>query len=233
MKVNTFKVNEDVPVWLGRVGPFQYAGTGYNQFYNPPYCPPKDASAMYKKLSLWESLFDVGPRMASTPYELKFKVDRSNETVCTKQLSSWDVARFRRAVKNNWDIQIHLDDLPQTFFIGKVEQLYRTQLHPKEEAYKYLIFTDLLFDIKYSGDQIVEFNLYTDPQRVADVSEGVENIEITFTYSIIWTPTSISYEDRWVRYRRPGSPLPKPPAKACSPYSNMFSYGEPSLFGTP
>ena len=34
--------------------------------------------------------------MATTPYDLKFRVDRKDEPVCTKTLSSDDVAKFRR-----------------------------------------------------------------------------------------------------------------------------------------
>ena len=102
-----------------------------------------------------------------------------------------------QAVKEDWYFQMYYDDLPIWGFMGKVEKI-----NPKEEDYKYLLFTHIDFDVKYNEDRIIQINVLTDPQHVVDISEGAKDLEVKFTYSVKWGPTPITFDNRLERYER-------------------------------
>ena len=43
-----------------------------------------------------------------------------------------------------------------------------------------------------SNARVIEVNVLTDAARVADISEGVKPPAVDFTYSVKWTPTTIT-----------------------------------------
>jgi metal-sulfur cluster biosynthetic enzyme len=67
---------------------------------------------------------------------------------------------------------------------------------------RYFLFTHIDFDIKYNGDNVIEINVSTDPQQAVDISDGVGEVQVKFTYSVRWTPTTTTYDKRLQRYER-------------------------------
>jgi metal-sulfur cluster biosynthetic enzyme len=67
---------------------------------------------------------------------------------------------------------------------------------------RYFLFTHIDFDIKYNGDNVIEINVSTDPQAAVDISDGVGEVSVKFTYSVRWTPTTTTYDKRLQRYER-------------------------------
>lgn len=62
--------------------------------------------------------------MATLPYDLSFRTDRpGREAVCTVSLDAQGLAKFRRAVQEDWYAQLYYDDLPAWAFLGKVEKI--------------------------------------------------------------------------------------------------------------
>ena len=53
-----------------------------------------------------------GDRLATTMYDLSFRVDKELETLCNKKLSKEDLAKFRKAVKEDYYFQVRSDCLP-------------------------------------------------------------------------------------------------------------------------
>jgi len=49
----------------------------------------------YKAEDLGEVL--EGDRMVGTPYDVSFRVDRDNESLCKKELNAKDLKKFRKA----------------------------------------------------------------------------------------------------------------------------------------
>jgi hypothetical protein len=63
------------------------------EYYKLPYCKP-GGGVKYKTLRMGE-VVDAN-RMATTPFNLSFKVDRPHEVVCEKSFSGKDMEKFRR-----------------------------------------------------------------------------------------------------------------------------------------
>lgn len=69
-------------------------------------------------------------------------------------------------------------------------------------ARRFFLFTHIDFDIKYNEDRVIEINVSTDPQQAVDISEGVQEAKVKFTYSVRWTPTATTFDRRLARYER-------------------------------
>ena len=63
--------------------------------------------------------------MTSTPYDVPFRVDKENESLCVKTLTARDLKRFRKAVEEDYYFQMYYDDLPIWGFIGKIEKILK------------------------------------------------------------------------------------------------------------
>ncbi len=72
------------------------------QYYNLPFCTPKDKE--YKPEGLGEVL--EGDRLVNTPYDIKFRVDKENELLCSRDLTAKDLQKFRKAVKKDYYFQV-------------------------------------------------------------------------------------------------------------------------------
>ena len=81
-----------------QVGPFSNPSETY-QYYNLPFCTPKEGKE-YKTEGLGEVL--EGDRLVSTPYSIKFRVDKENEILCSRELTEKDLKIFRKAVKKDY-----------------------------------------------------------------------------------------------------------------------------------
>lgn len=202
-----FAVNDPIPLWANKIGPFSNPSEAY-EYYRLPFCKP-DGGVRYKILTHVGELIDSN-RDASTPYELPFRVDRPRTSLCYKSLTNKEVAAFRRAVKEDWYFQMYYDFLPIWGFIGKVEKI----LNPGGTDFRYCLFTHMHFDIHYNGDNVVEVNVATDPSHCVDVSEDTLGegsgaaLEVEFTYSAKWQESHISFAKRLERYEKvPRNPI--------------------------
>ncbi|CAK0754796.1 Transmembrane 9 super member 4 [Coccomyxa viridis] len=191
-------MHDPIKLYANKVGPFSNPSETY-QYYNLPFCTPKEGKE-YKTEGLGEVL--EGDRLVSTPYSIKFRVDKENEILCSRELTEKDLKKFRKAVKKDYYFQMFYDDLPIWGFIGKVEKIMSqsTKSWEKHEL-KYYLFTHIHFDILYNGDRVIEVNVSTDPSRTVEITEG-ENVIVDWTYSVKWRETSIPFEKRMDKYSR-------------------------------
>ncbi len=73
------------------------------QYYNLPFCTPEGGKE-YKTEGLGEVL--EGDRLVNTPYSIKFRVDKENEILCSRELTAKDLKKFRKAVKKYYYFQV-------------------------------------------------------------------------------------------------------------------------------
>mmetsp|Transcript_15064 Transcript_15064/g.40711 ORF Transcript_15064/g.40711 Transcript_15064/m.40711 type:complete len:621 (+) Transcript_15064:197-2059(+) len=194
-KDRSYKDGQSVPLWASKVGPFTNPSETY-EYYALPYCQPPEG-VKWKTLGLGE-LVDAN-RMATTPFKLNFKEDLNNEIACEKKLGAEQQLKFRKAVREDWYFQMYYDDLPVWGFIGKMEKIITAGTKP---LYKYYLFTHIDFEIKYNGKHVIEISVSTDPHQVVDISDGNKEVTAKFTYSVHWTPTETTFENRLQRYER-------------------------------
>lgn len=143
-----------------------------------------------------------GNRMVATNYNLAFKSDQERHTLCKRKLGGDDLQAFRKAISKDYYFQFVYDDLPIWGYVGKVE----TVRAGDKESKKLFLFIHFQFDVAYNGDRIIEINVSTDPTQVVDISEEAvgEGGEVTasFTYTVTWKPTSVTFERRMDKYRK-------------------------------
>ena len=139
-----------------------------------------------------------GDRLTNAVYELNFRVGLTRKTLCEKSLKVSEIEKFRDAVMNDYYFQMYYDDLPLWAFIGKVEE--QSWSHGDKKP-KYYIFKHVQFDALYNDNQVIEIQAFSDPNHVVDITEDVKT-DVEFTYSVNWTATSASFENRMDKYSK-------------------------------
>lgn len=150
-----------------------------------------------------ESLGEVlnGDRLTGALYNLKFREDKPKDSICEKKLTTDEVALFREAVRKDYYFQFYCDDLAFCGFIGKIEEDTWTS---NQTLFKYYLFKHIHFDVLYGGNQVIEVHALSDPNDKIDITDDKE-IDVDFTYSVLWNVTSTSFEARLGRYSRASS----------------------------
>ncbi|MQM14838.1 hypothetical protein Taro_047773 [Colocasia esculenta] len=190
-----YQERDHVPLYANKVGPFHNPSETY-RYYDLPFCTPDHVTE--KKEALGEVL--NGDRLVDAPYELNFREDKQSKTICRKTLSKEEVAKLRDAVSKDYYFQMYYDDLPFWGFLGKVDK--DDKLDPTD--YKYLLFKHIHFDILYNDDRVIEINVQTDPNLAVDITEDKE-VDVDFSYSVIWKSTEIPFENRMEKYSKASS----------------------------
>lgn len=147
-----------------------------------------------KKENLGEVL--NGDRLENALYELEFSVNKTQTVLCHQKLDRENVAKFRDAIVSDSYYQMYYDDLPLWAFIGKIKNESWT---PNSKGPKYFLFTHVQFNALYNGNHVIEIHAFSEPNHVVDVSEDVD-INVKFTYSVLWNEISTPYKNRMDRY---------------------------------
>ncbi|GMP32412.1 hypothetical protein CsSME_00006177 [Camellia sinensis var. sinensis] len=95
---------------------------------------------------------------------------------------------------------MYYDDLPVWGFLGKVDKDGKAD--PSE--YKYFLFKHLHFEILYNKDRVIEINVRTDPNALADLTEDKE-VDVEFMYTVKWKETQTPFEKRMEKYSQSSS----------------------------
>ncbi|KAJ4968645.1 hypothetical protein NE237_015346 [Protea cynaroides] len=187
-----YSVGDIVPLFVNKVGPLNNPSETYH-YYDLPFCLPDQL--IEKKESLGEVL--NGDRLTNALFELKFRENKVLETLCEKQLTRDEVAKFRDAIKNDFYFQMYYDDLPLWGFIGKVEDTWFLD----EMESRYYLFKHVQFDALYNEDQVIDIHAFSDPTNAVDITND-HVTKVTFTYSILWNASSTQFENRMSKYSR-------------------------------
>lgn len=190
---NTYKDGEQVKVIANNVGPFSNPAETY-RYYSLPFCQPKDVTTQSQQLG--EVL--AGDRRVNTLYDIQFKVDVHRKDLCTRTLSPADIATFAKACEEDYYLEMFLDDLPMWTFVGEHEHEDILLGHTKNS--KHYLYTHLHFSIAYNKNQVIAVNVSSDPSQHLDITmnegDAPHDVPVSFTYSVKWVPTTVTYEDR-------------------------------------
>ncbi|KDP33127.1 hypothetical protein JCGZ_13574 [Jatropha curcas] len=188
-----YNVRDNVPLFVNKIGPLHNPSETY-QYYDLPFCRPDNVIS--KKETLGEVL--NGDRLSSSLYDLKFREDKTGVTLCKKKLEKDELLRFRDAIINDFYFQMYYDDLPLWGFIGKFEE---QSWILGEKKLKYYLFKHVHFDVLYNGNRVIEVSAFSDPNHAVDITEDID-IDVEFTYSVLWNATSAPFEIRMNKYSR-------------------------------
>lgn len=192
-----YKDGDIVDLYANKVGPFANPSETY-QYYTMPLCGPKQNSKE-KLLGLGEVL--EGTRLVTGPYQLHFKQNIEQGTLCTRFMSDTDLEELRNAILQDFYFQLLMDnDIPVWGFLGKLSlALNATTKEEENQLDRIMLFTHLHFDIQYNSDQLIQVDVSTDPKSAIDITDmKPQNIE--FTYSASWESTDTPYSRRLDRY---------------------------------
>ncbi|KAH9605793.1 hypothetical protein KSS87_008975 [Heliosperma pusillum] len=188
-----YNVGDHVPFFANIVGPLNNPSETY-EYYELPFCSP--GQIINKKESLGEVL--NGDRLTNTRYKIKFKEIKEEKMLCRKTLKREEVIKFRDAVQRDFYFQMHYDDLPFWGFVGKNEG---ESLRSDGKGPRSYLFTHVRFEFLYNDDHVVEVHAFSDPEHVVDITEDSE-IDVKFTYSVIWNASSATFATRMSRYSK-------------------------------
>lgn len=183
---------EAIKLWANKIGPYHNPQETYN-FFALPFCSDDDLSRVEHK---WGGLGEVleGNDLVSSGLDMSFKVDRlEHVTLCSLRLDEEKAATFEYAIRNHYWYQFYLDDLPIWGMVGEVsgEEL-DADGNPTGDA---LMYTHRKLSISHNGDRIIQVNMTSEaPSPLA------AGRELTFTYSVEWHATTISFGKRFERY---------------------------------
>jgi len=191
---NRYKSGKDVSVLVSTVHPFYNPGERYDYDKLPWPCRSMHGKARATEIG---SKF-VGERSrAAHEYHIKYLQPVHKKSLCGKiVLAPKEVKKFKAAINGHYEYQMFIDDLPLWGQVGF------TRPGINGEQHHYLI-THRDFHILYNKDRVIACNLTREFGRpvILPVEEGRNkpplSVQVDFTYSVKWSPTKISFADRW------------------------------------
>ncbi|XP_060573634.1 transmembrane 9 superfamily member 1-like [Ruditapes philippinarum] len=180
-----------VQMYVNKVGPYFNPHETYH-YYQLPVCRPEKIE--HKSLTLGEVL--DGDRMAVSLYDINFKQDVEKKELCKVKFTEADLQLLRDAIEDLYYFEFVIDDVPVRGFIGHLEE---GGFLP--HTHKVYLWAHLHFNVEYNGNQIIYANVSTKEQAPVSLDEVSAPLEVAFTYSVKWYPTSMKYEDRAKRMR--------------------------------
>lgn len=178
---HTYKDGDEVVLWMNTVGPYHNRQETYNYFSLPLCGGPKKQIGHYHE-TLGEAL--QGVELEFSGLDINFKVNAEKQKYCEISVTNEVYDSLRYAITNNYWYSMYLDDLPMWAPVGEFDK--------SDQVY---IFTHRRLEIGHSGEQIVGVNLITESKQLLQKNE-----KIPLTYEIIWTQSSIKFEDRFEKY---------------------------------
>ena len=121
--------------------------------------------------------------------DIRFLRETNQTHLCSVQLSISDREKLKEAVREQYWVQLFVDDLLVWGRLGKDKEVVYTHIH---------------LQIHYNRNHIVQV-LYQpgNPVKLASADE-VQQQSLHFTYSAVWLPTSSPFETRLYLYQDPG-----------------------------
>jgi len=194
----SFDVGDLVTVAANKIGPYNNPTETYS-YYSLPFCEPQNKDLHDHQLGEVLS----GDRKKSTDYELKFKVDIDFKELCRTKFDQYEIEKLYNAIDRDYHFEFFVDGLPLWGYIGEydTENLF---LEHTSRARHY-VYSHIHFDVGYNKDRVVEVDMtYGQPplylaQRSL-ISPIMKEMDMVFSYSVKWHPSSVSYENRMARY---------------------------------
>ncbi|CAA6668422.1 unnamed protein product [Spirodela intermedia] len=179
-----YQVNDNVTLWVNKVGPDYNRQETYN-YYSLPFCQPAENPA-----HKWAGLGEVlgGNELIDSQIKINYRRNVEKVSICTIELDAAKVKQFEDAIDNLYWLELFMDDLPLQGYVGEVRA-------SKRNEEKYYLYTHKDIVIKYNGDQIIHVNLTQGGAKHLEVGKGLD-----MTYSVKWIETDIPFAKRFDVY---------------------------------
>lgn len=185
--VTVYKDGDPVDIFVNKVGPYFNPHETYH-YYSLPVCRPEKIK--HRSLTLGEIL--DGDRMAYSLYNVQFKVDKTDEYLCTMKIEEADLLKLREEIEELYYFEMVADDLPMRSFIGRFEETGFLQV---PHIHKISLYNHITFHFTYNGDKIVSANVSTSEHGPLSLDHEAP-LEVTYKYSISWKETKVDPKDR-------------------------------------
>ena len=192
-----------------------HAPQTYNYFVLPLCAPKGGAGASAAVQDMSESL--TGDHKVETAYELKFGEDVEFQETCTRDFSREDLAKLSTAIEEDWYYEMFADELPVWGYLGEHEA--EDFLLGHTDRSKHFLYTHLHFVLGMNGDKVVTANVSASAQYRQDITgedgagevnlgdskagehdaaakDRAAPVRVTFSYSVSWAESAVSYEER-------------------------------------
>ncbi|KAL1222853.1 Transmembrane 9 superfamily member 1 [Cardamine amara subsp. amara] len=180
-----YQADEQVTLWVNKVGPYNNPQETYN-YYSLPFCRPS-----VKNVHKWGGLGEVlgGNELIDSEIPIKFSKNVDRNVICKLELTEVKVKQFKDAIESSYWFEFFVDDLPLWGFVG--------ELHPDKnsENGKHVLYTHKNIIVKHNKDQIIHVNLTQDNPRPLEAGKTVD-----LTYSVQWIPTNVTFARRFDVY---------------------------------
>lgn len=186
---SNYKVNDKVPMYVNKVGPYFNPQETYH-YYVLPVCVPDKIE--HRSLTLGEIL--DGDRMAVSLYQIGFKESFERKVLCTKEMTNSDMDLIKEAIEDLYYFEFVFDDMPIRGFIGHLEE---GSFLPHN--HKTFLWSHLHFHFEYNEDQVISANVSTLGMSPLSLDELQPPYKVTYTYSAKWTATKVQYSNRNVK----------------------------------
>lgn len=120
----------------------------------------------------------------STGYELKFKVGTIRKLLCEKTLTKAEVAKFRDALKREFEYQMSYRKFSLRAMVGSVEKSVVSKP-------RYYLVTHVRFYPRFLENKVKDINVVEDFGSAVDITEDVE-VKVSFTYSVFWKAVKVN-----------------------------------------
>jgi transmembrane 9 superfamily member 3 len=194
---------EPVVVWVSSVTPYHNPSEVYTLYGDLPICrPPRlEATPAERPPHLGELV--LGHALENSDVDVRFRTAIDRASLCrTGALDAESAKLLAYAVSNHYLIAMLVDDLPVYAMLGEivldeqaVEDLEAHADTPHGIADNAFVYTHKTFSVAYNGDQIVAVNLTASEPVKIEAGKAYE-----FTYSVVWVPSSDSFDARFNRY---------------------------------
>jgi transmembrane 9 superfamily protein 3 len=181
-KNHKYDDNEEVKIWVNKVGPYQNPQEKY-EFYSLPFCGPEKREEV-KIEGLGEAL--LGYELVKSNFLTHFKKNLDKTNLCKekKVLTDKDVKEFNYAILNEYMFEIFTDDLPAWGLVGI-----------KNDNGEVLLYTHYKFKFTYNENRIIEIKIKNEEPVALKVGSALE-----FSYSVQWQKSEIEFEHRFDKY---------------------------------
>ncbi|CAH8863857.1 unnamed protein product [Trichobilharzia szidati] len=176
-----YDVAEEVVLWMNTIGPYHNRQETYG-YYSLPFCRGPKTSIEHAHETLGEAL--VGTELQYSGVDIRFKVNRPKSTVCQTNVTPDIFLAFSTAIEQQYWYQMYLDDLPIWGVVGELGKDGQPNIWTHKEL-----------EIGYNENQIVFVNLIN-----GDLTPLKPYTQLTFSYTVKWVPSEISFEDRFDKY---------------------------------
>lgn len=187
-KNTKYKFGDRVHVLVSMVHPFYNPGEKYQYDMLPWPC---------QKEHMKKTTIEIGSPMngersrIAHEYDIRFRRPVDLKSLCGKAtLGKKDIKAFQKAIRDLFEYEMFIDDLPVFGQVGFVRNDGSTD--PKH----YLI-THRSFHILYNVDRVISCNITKNFGRPLLLPRGAESLNVDFTYSVKWSPTEVKFADRW------------------------------------